>query len=61
MCSPGANGAWDVGLAAVRVPDERVRLGREIERVDGEMDGLVYELHGLTEREIGIVEESANR
>jgi len=29
---------------------------RQIEATDGQIDGLVYELYGLTEEEIGVVE-----
>ena len=29
---------------------------RQIEATDGQIDALVYELYGLTEEEIGIVE-----
>jgi hypothetical protein len=31
---------------------------RQIKMVDAQIDGLVYDLYGLTEEEIGIVEES---
>lgn len=31
-------------------------LARRIEQLDAEIDTLVYELYGLTEEEIGIVE-----
>ena len=44
------------GLRA-RVPDVGLRSEREIERVDREMDELVYELYGLTEEERRVVEE----
>jgi hypothetical protein len=46
-------------LAAVRTPDEKVRLERQIAATDREIDQLVYELYGLTEEEIKIVEEAA--
>jgi len=36
---------------------EADRLTREVESVDKAIDGLVYQLHGLTEEEIKIVEE----
>jgi hypothetical protein len=36
--------------------DRRHDLARCIERLDAEIDALVYELYGLTEEEIGIVE-----
>ena len=35
------------------------RLVRQIEATDQRIDRLVYELYGLTEEEIGIVEEGA--
>ena len=39
-----------------RLPQEKESLGREIESTDGRIDKLVYELYGLTEDEIRIVE-----
>jgi hypothetical protein len=45
-------------LAAARTPDEKVRLERQIAATDREIDALVYELYGLTEEEIQIVEEA---
>jgi predicted lipase len=36
--------------------DRRHDLARRIERLDAEIDALVYELYGLTEEEIAIVE-----
>ncbi|MEA3345697.1 MAG: N-6 DNA methylase [Chloroflexota bacterium] len=36
--------------------DRRHDLARHIERLDAEIDALVYELYGLTEEEIGVVE-----
>jgi len=35
---------------------ERDRLQRQIDSTDGEIDALVYELYGLSEEEIRIVE-----
>ena len=43
-------------LGAAKMPDEKRRLERQIEATDGEIDRLVYELYGLTEEEIRIVE-----
>ncbi|MEW5818035.1 MAG: TaqI-like C-terminal specificity domain-containing protein, partial [Spirochaetota bacterium] len=43
-------------LAAAKNPSEQDRLRREIESTDAEIDGLVYELYGLTEEEIKVVE-----
>jgi hypothetical protein len=44
--------------AAARLPDEKERLSRQIEQTDRQIDRLVYELYGLTEEEIKIVEGS---
>jgi len=38
------------------MPQEKESLQREIESMDGMIDRLVYELYGLTEDEIKIVE-----
>jgi hypothetical protein len=43
-------------LAAAKTPDERTRLERQIAATDQRIDRLVYELYGLTEAEIRIVE-----
>ena len=43
-------------LASTHNPQEADRLTREVEAVDKSIDGLVYELYGLTEEEIRIVE-----
>ena len=40
-------------------PDRKSRLEREIDATDCQIDGLVYEIYGLTEEEIRIVEEGA--
>jgi hypothetical protein len=40
-----------------RLPQEKESLQREIESTDGRIDRLVYELYGLSEDEIRIVEE----
>ncbi|MDP3450106.1 MAG: TaqI-like C-terminal specificity domain-containing protein, partial [Anaerolineaceae bacterium] len=42
--------------AAARLPDEKDRLARQIEQTDRQIDKLVYELYGLSEEEIKIVE-----
>ena len=39
-----------------RLPQEQEQVKREIESTDGRIDRLVYELYGLTEEEIKIVE-----
>ncbi len=43
-------------LAAARLPDDKERLQRQIQATDRQIDRLVYELYGLTEEEIRIVE-----
>lgn len=43
-------------LGAAKVPNDKTRLQREIDAVDGQIDALVYELYGLTAEEIKIVE-----
>ncbi|MFH1635998.1 MAG: hypothetical protein ABIG63_18555 [Chloroflexota bacterium] len=43
-------------LAAAKVPHEQMALQRQIEATDRQIDALVYELYGLTEEEIGVVE-----
>ncbi len=43
-------------FAASRLPDEKERLQRQIQSTDRQIDKLVYELYGLTEEEIKIVE-----
>ncbi|MEI7833462.1 MAG: N-6 DNA methylase [bacterium] len=45
-------------LAAVNTSQEKTVLRRQIEATDKQIDALVYELYGLTEEEIGIVEGS---
>ena len=43
-------------LKSAHNPQEADRLTREVESTDRAIDGLVYELYGLTEDEIRIVE-----
>jgi len=43
-------------LAAARTPTAKELLGRQITATDAQIDRLVYELYGLTEEEVGIVE-----
>ncbi|MDA1050714.1 MAG: hypothetical protein O3C40_09580 [Planctomycetota bacterium] len=38
----------------------RTALSRQISATDGEIDRLVYELYGLTDEEIRIVEEATS-
>jgi hypothetical protein len=63
-----ANTAWHDKLVSLvermlelhqrspRLPQEKESLQREIESTDGRIDRLVYELYGLSEDEIKIVE-----
>jgi hypothetical protein len=46
-------------LQDARLEQDRTMLSRHIEATDGAIDKLVYELYGLTEEEITIVEGSA--
>jgi type II restriction/modification system DNA methylase subunit YeeA len=43
-------------LAAAKIEHEKIALLRQIEGTDRQIDALVYELYGLTEEEIKIVE-----
>jgi type I restriction-modification system DNA methylase subunit len=45
-------------LHEARTPHEQTVLQRQIEATDGQIDALVYELYGLTEEEIRIVEKA---
>ena len=45
-------------LQAARVPDEKVMIQRQIDATDRQIDMLVYELYGLTDAEIAIVEDA---
>jgi len=46
-------------LTEVRI--ERTVIGRQISAIDRQIDRLVYELYGLTEEEIEVVEEATAR
>ena len=46
-------------LTAAKVPDEKTKLQRQISTTDSQIDQLVYELYGLTNDEIAIVEKSS--
>ncbi len=46
-------------VGTTRNPNDKTRLQREIDATDRQIDQLVYELYGLTEEEIKIVEEAA--
>jgi hypothetical protein len=43
-------------LAAAKTPSEKTSLERQITATDTQIDALVYELYGLTEAEIKLVE-----
>jgi hypothetical protein len=43
-------------LAAAQAPADKESLQRQIDATDRQIDRLVYELYGLSEEEIGIVE-----
>jgi len=45
-------------LAAATVPPDKELYQRQIEATDRQIDRLVYELYGLTEEEIEIVEDA---
>jgi hypothetical protein len=44
--------------AAVKTPHEQTALDRQISATDAQIDRLVYNLYGLTEEEIALVEEA---
>lgn len=46
-------------LSEVKIPNEIIKLDRQIKATDNQIDQLVYELCGLTDEEIEVVEESA--
>jgi hypothetical protein len=46
-------------LAEARNPQDKTFLQRRIDATDRHIDRLVYDLYGLTEDEIKIVEESS--
>ncbi len=46
-------------LATINSEAQRVAVQRQIEATDAEINRLVYELYGLTDEEIAIVEEAA--
>jgi hypothetical protein len=45
-------------LAAATLPDDKALYQRQIETTDRQIDALVYELYGLSDEEIAIVEEA---
>ena len=48
--------ALQKSLKSTHNPQEADRLTREVESVDKSIDGLVYELYGLSQDEVKIVE-----
>lgn len=48
-------------LAGARIGRERTVIGHQIEATDRQIDRLVYELYGLSDEEIGIVEGATAR
>jgi hypothetical protein len=47
-------------LQDARLEQERTMLSRQIEATDSAIDTLVYEIYGLTEEEIAIIEGHSN-
>ena len=45
-----------IGELVAKNPNDKTRLQREIVATDRQIDQLVYELYGLTEEEIRVVE-----
>jgi hypothetical protein len=43
-------------LAAAKTPHEQASLRAQIDATDAQIDAIVYELYGLTEEEIALVE-----
>lgn len=48
----------DKDLHAARTEHDRTLIQRRIDATDRQIDNLVYELYGLTDEEIKIVEET---
>jgi hypothetical protein len=46
------------GLAEAKIEGERSIIQHQIDATDRQIDQLVYELYGLTDEEIAIVEEA---
>ena len=45
-------------LSKTKIPNEKELIQRQIDAIDNQIDNLVYELYGLTDDEIKIVEDS---
>ena len=48
-------------LDSAKTPADKTAIQRQIDATDRQIDQLVYELYGLTEDEIRIVEEATRR
>ena len=48
-------------LSAAKIPDDKTKIQRQIDATDKQIDKLVYDLYGLTEEEIKIVEGSVKK
>ena len=57
--SAGSGQALHKQLPKAKTPHEQESLKRTIAATDKQIDALVYELYGLTEEEVGIVEGAA--
>jgi hypothetical protein len=47
--------------SSTKTPNEKEALQRQIAATDAQIDALVYELYGLTDEEIRIIEEAAGK
>jgi hypothetical protein len=57
--SAGSGQALHKQLPKAKTPHEQESLQRQIAATDGQIDALVYELYGLTEDEIRLVDGDA--
>jgi hypothetical protein len=48
-------------LGEIKTPDDKIRLQRQIDAMDQQIDRLVYELYELTKEEISIVEDEKGK
>jgi hypothetical protein len=48
-------------LPKAKTPHEQESVGRAIDATDSEIDSLVYELYGLIESDIKVVEEASRK
>jgi hypothetical protein len=48
-------------LAAAAIPADKALYQRQIDATDRQIDALVYALYGLTEEEIGVVEQAGRQ